>query len=87
MTLKVLDFKGHPHQVLPCGIEPQPSEPESEILSIKLREHFRMRGPGNRHYPGRGTANIAIFSKYPDFFVFLSGYVRPILSADMSDAL
>ena len=25
--------------VLPCGIEPQPSEPESEILSIKLREH------------------------------------------------
>ena len=24
--------------VLPCGFEPQPSEPESEILSIRLRE-------------------------------------------------
>ena len=26
--------------VPPCGIEPQPSEPESEILSIKLRRQW-----------------------------------------------
>ena len=32
-------------KVPPCGIEPQPSEPESEILSIKLR--------------GRSTAKLA----------------------------
>ncbi len=27
-------------RVPPCGIEPQPSEPESEILSIKLRRRI-----------------------------------------------
>lgn len=27
-------------RVLPLGIEPGPSEPESEILSFKLREHI-----------------------------------------------
>ena len=73
--------------VLPCGIEPQPSEPESEILSIKLREHFRMFCPGYRHYPGRGTANIAIFSEYPDFFCIFVGMCLTILTADMSDTL
>ena len=54
MTLKVQDFKGHPHQVLPCGIEPQPSEPESEILSIKLREHFVCFAPATGIIPAEG---------------------------------
>ena len=36
--IKKVPFKGTLFMVVPpCGIEPQPSEPESEILSIKLR--------------------------------------------------
>ena len=60
--------------VPPCGIEPQPSEPESEILSIKLRRHNPFQRAGTTGCPGRGIANIANFSEYFDFFVFLSGY-------------
>ena len=60
--------------VPPCGIEPQPSEPESEILSIKLRRRNPFQRAGTTGCPGRGIANIANFSEYFDFFVFLSGY-------------
>ena len=35
MKIMSLSFR-----VPPCGIEPQPSEPESEILSIKLRRRI-----------------------------------------------
>ena len=36
--IKKVPFKGTLFMVVPpCGIEPQPSEPESEILSIKLQ--------------------------------------------------
>ena len=69
--------------VPPCGIEPQPSEPESEILSIKLRRQFHRIGTGCffNNFTDRGTANIAIFSEYPEFFVFLSGYVSDMRNA------
>ncbi len=30
----------HPLAVFPWGVEPQSSEPESDILSIELWEHF-----------------------------------------------
>ena len=36
------DFK-FCRMVLPWGIEPQPEEPESSILSIKLREHSHLQ--------------------------------------------
>ena len=54
--------------VPPCGIEPQPSEPESEILSIKLRRRNPFQRAGTTGCPGRGIANIANFSEYFDFF-------------------
>ena len=46
--------------VPPLGIEPGPSEPESEILSFKLQGH-----------PGKGTANLTkiwgLQAKFADF--------------------
>ena len=48
-----------------CGIEPQPSEPESEILSIKLR------GRRNRKYNEKSTPIdyflLINFSGFPEF--------------------
>ena len=45
VSIQIVDL--HHLLVLPCGIEPQPSEPESEILSIKLREQS---GCKNNHF-------------------------------------
>ena len=48
--------------VPPLGIEPGPSEPESEILSFKLQGH-----------PGKGTANLTkiwgLQAKFPNFLI------------------
>ena len=54
------------NRVPPCGIEPQPSEPESEILSIKLRRHWTVQ---EDILPER-TANIVFFPFISPFFLY-----------------
>ena len=54
------------NRVPPCGIEPQPSEPESEILSIKLRRQNHRK---KEAFPNR-TANIVQFPFISPFFLY-----------------
>ncbi len=51
--------------VPPLGIEPGPSEPESEILSFKLQGH-----------PSKGTAKLTIFADLQAIFPVFSNVAK-----------